>query len=64
MDIEHGYLIGAAREATPSFWASAREAKEAVNVQVEEIMIPKDELIVMRSNALAGWRLETNNQRK
>jgi hypothetical protein len=42
MDIEHGYLIGAVT------------AKEAVNVQVEEIMIPKDELIVMRSNALAG----------
>ena len=50
IDIAHGYLIGAVK------------AKEAMNVQkssndttkVEELMIPKDELIVMRSNALAG----------
>ena len=51
---EHGDLIGAAT------------TKEAMNVQksskdtikVEEIMIPKDELIVMKSNALADEALK------
>jgi CBS domain containing-hemolysin-like protein len=51
---EHGNLIGAVT------------TKEAINVEksskdtikVEEIMIPKDELIVMKSNALAHEALK------
>ena len=51
---EHGNLIGAVT------------TKEAINVEksskdtikVEEIMIPKDELIVMKSNALADEALK------